>query len=224
MSPADKAALRKRLQEIKESIELCATAPFSRVLQMPQEELKKLMLNLGEQRPTREPGNTMRREVMKLQGLKFRAFCRYAQIWDTVGKQYEAMDAAEARLHNHKGATVVELLAAIDVLKKYLATSDKILEHGFDLIKMLHDDEALTLRQLVSAQGEATVHRQDRVFYLIEASHVTISIFKFCEAVSKPFKLCTAGAKKICRKIRKAKKKKGKKGKKGKKTSGCLTS
>lgn len=30
MSPADKAALRKRLQEIKESFELCATAPFSR--------------------------------------------------------------------------------------------------------------------------------------------------------------------------------------------------
>lgn len=160
---------------------------------------------------------------MKLQGLKFRAFCRYAQIWDTVGKQYEAIDAAVIRLHNPKGATVAELLAAIDVLKKYLETSNPILEHGFELIQKLHDDEALVLQQLVSAQGEATIHRQDRVFYQIEASHVTISIAKFCEAVSKPFKLCAAGTRKICRKIRKAKKKKGKKGKKGKKVSGCLT-
>ena len=158
----------------------------------------------------------MRKEVMKLQGHKFRAFCRYAQIWDTVGQQYEATDAAEDRLHNHEGATVEELEAAIAVLKNYLATSDPILAHGYELLTLLHDNEAFTLRQLVAAQGEATIHRQDRIYYRSEAGYSTISIIKFRHAVALPFKLCLVGARKLCRKIRKGKKK-------GKKASACLT-
>ncbi|OAF61046.1 hypothetical protein VC83_02693 [Pseudogymnoascus destructans] len=159
---------------------------------------------------TGEPGNTMRKEVMKLQGEKFQAFCKYGSVWDNVSQQYEAIDAAEDRLRNDKGATPEELEEAIAVLQKFLDTSDPILNHGYDLIRMLNDNEALSLRQLVAAQGEATIYRQDRVYYQIKASRATLFCRKIRTKIVKPFKVCAATAKKICRKIRKAKKKKGK--------------
>lgn len=73
MSPAEKAAVKKRQQQIKEGIYICSNFQFSgkenkrhahlptegvltvatEILQMEQDDLKRLMLNLGEDRPTR---------------------------------------------------------------------------------------------------------------------------------------------------------------------------
>lgn len=164
---------------------------------------------------TEEPGNTMCREVMKLQGAKFHAYTSYAEIWDTVQKQFEAVDAAIALLFFSKTATVKELQEASGVLQHYLDTSDDILGHGFHLIHALTEKEARSLRQLVSAQCDSTIERQDRAYLAIESARVTITLTKLEEAVKKPFKCCAARAKKLCRKIKKkvkkAKKAKGKK-------------
>lgn len=159
---------------------------------------------------TGEPGNTICKEIMKLQGEKFHMFCKYGSLWDTVCQKYEAVNAAEDRLRNHKGATVEELKAAMAVLQNYLDESDEIIKHGFTLIRMLNDNEAFSLRQLVEAQGDATIHRQDRMYYRITASRATLFCRKVRTKMAKPFKVCAATAKKICREIRKAKKKKGK--------------
>ncbi|OBT58792.1 hypothetical protein VE04_01140 [Pseudogymnoascus sp. 24MN13] len=215
LSPADNAAAKKRAKQIQEAVYLCGTAPFSRVMMMTQEELRTLMLDLGDQRPTREPGNTMRKEVMKLQGAKFQAFCKYGSIWDHMSQHYEAINDAENRLRNSKGATPQQLESAIAVLQFYLDNSTKILNHGYDLIRMLNENEAFSLRQLVAAQGDATIHRQDRVYYQITASRATLLCCKIRAKMTKPFKCCAAtakkAAKKICRKVRRAKKKMGKK-------------
>lgn len=138
-------------------------------------------------------------------------FCKYGSIWDTTCQKYEAVNAAEDRLRNHKGATVEELKSAMGVLQNYLDDSDEIIKHGFTLIRMLNDNEAFALRRLVEAQGDATINRQDRMFYRITASRATLFCRKVRTKMAKPFKVCAATAKKICRKIRKAKKKKGKK-------------
>ncbi|KFY30706.1 hypothetical protein V493_01730 [Pseudogymnoascus sp. VKM F-4281 (FW-2241)] len=215
MSPAEKAAVKKRQQQIKEGIYICSNFQFSEILQMEQDDLKRLMLNLGEDRPTREPGNTMRREVMNLQGAKFRAFCRYAQIWDSVAEQYEATDAAEIRLNTSEGATIENMNAAADVLTKYIKSSDPILEYGWDLLQLLNNNEALSLRQLVAAQGDATVIRQDRCYLAVEANRTTVSLIRFRANFSRPFKFCAAKYRIICRKLKKKKK--------GKKASACIT-
>ncbi|OBT76540.1 hypothetical protein VF21_05386 [Pseudogymnoascus sp. 05NY08] len=211
MSPADRYDAKRRVKQIQDAIHLRGTAPYSRVVMMTQEELRTLMLDLGDQRPTREPGNTMCKEIMNLHGEKFHIYCKYSELWDTIGQQWEATDAAQERLRNHKGATVEELEAAIDVLQTYLDASLEIIKCCCTLLCMLNDNEALSLRQLVAAQGEATTHRQDRIYYDILASRMTVLCRKVRTKMAKPFKVCAATAKKVCRKIRKAKKKKGKK-------------
>ncbi|KFX99208.1 hypothetical protein O988_03969 [Pseudogymnoascus sp. VKM F-3808] len=211
LSPADKAAIKKRQQQIKDAHHLQATVSFSDAVQMTQEELKKFMLNLGDPSLTDEPGNTLRKEVMNIYDGKFRAFCRYAHVWDTVGRQYEAVDAAIALLRNHNNATLEQFKEAQDVLQHYLDTSDQIFGYGYRLLCMVNDSEALVLRQLVSAQTDATINRQDLVFLVLESSHVSLSFKKIRHALAMPFKLCGAGVDRICHKIKKAKKKRARK-------------
>ncbi|OBT64608.1 hypothetical protein VE03_06316 [Pseudogymnoascus sp. 23342-1-I1] len=229
MTPERMVAIKKRQAEIQESIVLCATAPFSRVTMMEQAELRKLMLNLGVQRPTREPGNTMRREIMNLHGEKFHAYVKYAEIWDTVVHQIDAYSEAEDHLRNMKGHTLEELERAVHRLKHFLESSMEVLNHGYPLICMLTEHEALSLRQLVAAQGEVTISRQDRYYYLLKSIGCKMRAVRVREAVSKPFKCCHAEVKKLCRKFRKARKKmvkkwkKARKARKAKKADGLFT-
>ncbi|KAL5349468.1 hypothetical protein ACLOAV_005761 [Pseudogymnoascus australis] len=218
MTPELEAYIKNRQQEIQESIDLCSNAPFSKVLMMEQKDLRKLMLNLGDQRPTLEPGNTMRKEVMKLQGAKFHAYCEYAELWDLIGLRRKNLEAAEKRLTDMKGATVREVETAIATLESYLEVSLEIQNHAFPLIRMLNDNEALSLRQLVAAHGEATISRQDHYYRLLESIKCKVRKLRLREAAVKPFKFCRAKVRNLCRKIRRARKKR-----KGKKAVGLIT-
>ncbi|KFY36308.1 hypothetical protein V494_05104 [Pseudogymnoascus sp. VKM F-4513 (FW-928)] len=206
LSGAEMALMKKRQKRVQDALHLIGTAPLSRIVQMEEEELKTLKLNLGEYRPTREPGNTLRKEIMKLQGHKFHAYCAYAEVWDDVVAEKDLVDAAKHLLENHKGSTVKELQNAFAMLQRYLEASNEIVGYACDLLRRVNDEEAHVLRQLVDVQGGYTITRQDEMFSAICGAFLTIGIKKVTETLSKPFKCAARRAKKLCRKIKKAKK------------------
>lgn len=169
---------------------------------------------------TVEPGNTMRKEVMKLQGAKFHAYCEYAELWDSIGLRRKNLEAAEKRLRNMNGATVNQVETAIATLETYLELSLEIPNHVYPLIHMLSDNEALSLRQLLAIHGETTISRQDHYYRLLESITCEVRMLRLREAAVKPFKYCRAKARNLCRRIRRARKKR--KGK-GKKAVGLIT-